>query len=261
MQRDIFDYMHVKPLPNSIAVIPYFGGESSAVHASRAPNLVWYLKTHASMSQNFTRVLTFVQNAHDYNLVKLLPGSPEVIQIDCNPIHLPVAALESLQGDKSFDFIFYTEADQILYCADLLELAGDLDRGSYLMPWRFTRIHPYCTFPTIKHGEVCPVVQFDGKLYEIRHYLKRKRDQKYFVIDDILRAFSGCWLATRKCFKNIKFERKDELPIEWACLSLFEGKKPLRTSAPFDMFCEHLSGFEQVLRDKKMSINDLPGGW
>lgn len=266
MERDIFDYTDIKLLDGSMALIPYFGGESTAVHAHRMTNIVYYMKTLQSMRKNFTRVVTFVQNDHDLKLLSLLPGTPEVIKIECEPIFLPIYALRHVQANRKdfrFKYIFYTEADHILYTNCLTDIAEQLDKATYIMPWRFTRIHPFVTYPTVKVEETCPVTRFDGKTYEIRHYVKKKRDGRFVTITNMARAFSGCWLAKRNLFMQSEFKKSDGLPIEHACFSLFDEKRQaLRTYDPYEFFVDHLSGFEQTLRDHKdMNIMDVPGGW
>lgn len=266
MQKDVFDYITVERLPNSMALIPYYGGNSSAVHCNRATNVIYFLKTFASMNKYFTKVVPFVQNDYDFDLLNKLPGKINPIKIECDPIYLPIYSLKHVQENEQefpFDYIFYTEGDHILYCHDLPAMAAACNDNTYIMPWRFTRIPTNVAYASVKFTEMCPTIRFDDKTYEIRHYTQRRKEGRFFQLGSIVRAFSGCWLLNRHLFLKADFRRSRELPIEHACWSLFErGRIALKTSDPLDFFVDHLSGYEQTLRDSKnIHVKEIPGVW
>ncbi len=271
MQLDVFDYLKVKPLPNSIALIPYFGGQSSAVHCSRLPNVNYFIKTFASMQKYFTKVYTYVCNKTDYDFLSLMPGGVEPVLIESDPIYLPIEMLRHVQSNMEkmeFDYVFYTEADHVLYCKDIEELTEHLKHNTYIIPWRYTKIPTHLSWTSVKLKATCPIMQFDGKIYEVRHYLggrvnPDKPDAKFYRVKNIARAFSGSWLANRSIFQKFKFRKSRDLPIEHACFTVYEPKRVcLRSIDPTLFFVEHLSGFEQVLRDrKKINVRNLPGAW
>ena len=267
MHKTIFDYIDVKRLPECLCVIPFYGGSSDAVHASRVTNPIYYLKTLFSMTRYFDRVITFVNNERDKNFLLNLPGKPEIIQIECNPIHLPVSALEYVQkSDFEFNYIFYTEADQILYCQDLLGIAEKCQDDSYVVPHRFVKlpIDHRPIFTTTKYDTHSPIVMFDGRPFEIRHYVGRENAEKdrFYHVKNKWRAFGGAWIANRHLFMKTKFKKVEYQPIEEACFSMFtDERKMFRTFDPYDLFVDHLSGFEQVARDCGIDILTLPGGW
>jgi hypothetical protein len=269
MQRTIFDYIDVKRLPKCLCVIPFYGGSSDAVHASRVTNPIYYLKTLFSMKRYFDRIVSFVNNERDKKFLENLPGSSEVIQIECNPIHLPVSAMGHIQthgDDFPFESIFYTEADQILYCTDLPGVLDKCDDTTYVVPHRFVKlpIADRPMFTTKKYDLESPIVMFDGRPFEIRHYVGRDNPEKerFYQVKNKWRAFGGTWIAKRNLFMKTKFKFVDYQPIEEACFSMFtDDRKMYRTYDPYDLFVDHLSGFEQIARDCGMDILTLPGGW
>ncbi len=269
MHKTIYNYVEVDKLPNCLCAIPYYGGESTAVHASRATNPIYYLKTYFSMIRYFDRVITFVNNKRDRDFIAGMPGSPEVIQIECDPIYLPVSLMGHIQKNHEkfdFEYMFYTEADQILYCSTIKDMAAKCSDTEYVVPHRIVKLpisdRPF--FTTRKVAYPSPIIIFNNQPYEIRLYVDRinTENNRFYQVKNHRRAFGGSWLSNRNLFLKTAFKFVDYQPIEEACFSMFTNERIMyRTHDPFDFFVDHLSGYEQVARDSGYNILSLPGGW
>ena len=130
-----------------LAVTPYFGGISSAPRQTELDNVLRYFEqTYESLKPHMTKLIVSVYNDLDYETVKGFSLNPDVrvIQIrDIDPIFLPANTVRLIQ-EEGFDeeYIYFTEADQILYAKDWNNIYKTIDdnHNVYIVPQRFEQI-------------------------------------------------------------------------------------------------------------------------
>ena len=130
-----------------LAVIPYFGGTSSAPRQTELDNVLRYFEyTYSSLKPYMTKLIVSVYNDKDYETIRpfSLNADIEVMRInDIDPIFLPANTVRFIQSE-GFDeeYIYFTESDQILYVQDINNLYKTLDynKNVYIVPQRFEQI-------------------------------------------------------------------------------------------------------------------------
>ena len=130
-----------------LAVIPYFGGTSSAPRQTELDNVLRYFEyTYSSLKPYMTKLIVSVYNDKDYETIRpfSLNADIEVMRInDIDPIFLPANTVRFIQSE-GFDeeYIYFTESDQILYVKDISNLYKTIDynKNIYIVPQRFEQI-------------------------------------------------------------------------------------------------------------------------
>ena len=130
-----------------LAITPYFGGVSTAPRQTELNNVLRYFEqTYQSLKPHMTRLVVSVYNDVDYETVKGfgLNSDIRVIQLrDIDPIFLPANTVRLIQ-QEGFDeeYIYFTEADQIVYAQDWSNLYKIIDdnKNVYIVPQRFEQI-------------------------------------------------------------------------------------------------------------------------
>ena len=130
-----------------LAVIPYFGGTSSAPRQTELNNVLRYFEyTYSSLKPYMTKLIVSVYNDEDYETIKpfSLNADIEIMRInDIDPIFLPANTVRFIQNE-GFDeeYIYFTESDQILYAQDINNLYKviDYNKNVYIVPQRFEQI-------------------------------------------------------------------------------------------------------------------------
>ena len=130
-----------------LAVIPYFGGTSSAPRQTELNNVLRYFEyTYSSLKPYMTKLIVSVYNDKDYETIRpfSLNADIEVMRInDIDPIFLPANTVRVIQSE-GFDeeYIYFTESDQILYVQDINNLYKTIDynKNVYIVPQRFEQI-------------------------------------------------------------------------------------------------------------------------
>ena len=130
-----------------LAVIPYFGGTSSAPRQTELDNVLRYFEyTYSSLKPYMTKLIVSVYNDEDYETIRpfSLNADIEVMRIsDIDPIFLPANTVRFIQS-KGFDeeYIYFTESDQIFYAQDINNLYKiiDYNKNVYIVPQRFEQI-------------------------------------------------------------------------------------------------------------------------
>ena len=130
-----------------LAITPYFGGVSSAPRQTELDNVLRYFaQTYESLKPHMTKLIVSVYNDLDYETVKGFSLNPDVrvVQLrDIDPIFLPANTVRLIQ-QEGFDeeYIYFTEADQILYAKDWDNLYKTIDanKNVYIVPQRFEQI-------------------------------------------------------------------------------------------------------------------------
>lgn len=192
------------------AVVPFFGGTSTATHSLEETRLQYLEQTLASLDA-LGIGHTVYQSRKDKVKVK---GS---LTLDIEPVWLPWAACVEMQSkldDVEVDLIYVTEADQVLHVhdEDVYEIPNS---ERYLAPWRLDMVGPNgeCEVPTAARYDV------GGVEYSIAngaHHLMAQANWGVLEIHANQQAFSGCYFATPEYFSKIKFRKMRLLPVEHA---------------------------------------------
>ena len=159
-----------------LAVIPYFGGISSAPRQTELDNVLRYFEyTYSSLKPYMTKLIVSVYNDKDYETIRPLSLNPdiEVMRIaDIDPIFLPANTVRNIQS-KGFDeeYIYFTESDQILYIQDIENIYKTIDynKNVYIVPQRFEQIPRELVEARINKFEDTTedrFVEFEGALRE-----------------------------------------------------------------------------------------------
>ena len=159
-----------------LAVIPYFGGTSSAPRQTELDNVLRYFEyTYSSLKPYMTKLIVSVYNDKDYETIRpfSLNADIEVIRIgDIDPIFLPANTVRIIQSE-GFDeeYIYFTESDQILYVQDINNLYKTIDynKNVYIVPQRFEQIPSELVEARINKFEDTTenrFVEFEGALRE-----------------------------------------------------------------------------------------------
>ena len=164
-----------------LAITPYFGGTSSAPRQTELNNVLRYFEhTYNSLKPFMTKLIVGVYNEADYNTLRQfqLNADIQVVRIlnaesgEIDPIFLPASLVRSIQ-QHGFDeeYVYFTEADQILYVKDWNNVYNtiDNDKNIYIVPQRFEQIPHAAIAPRIeKYADTTEdrFIDFDGVLKE-----------------------------------------------------------------------------------------------
>ena len=135
-----------------LAITPYFGGISSAPRQTELNNVLRYFEhTYNSLKPLMTKLIVGVYNDADYNTLRpfQLNSDIEIIKMtekgdgEIDPVFLPANLVRYIQ-QRDFDeeYVYFTEADQILYAQDWSNAYStiDNDKNIYIVPQRFEQI-------------------------------------------------------------------------------------------------------------------------
>ena len=135
-----------------LAITPYFVGVSSAPRQTELNNVLRYFEhTYSSLKPLMTKLIVGVYNDVDYNTLRpfQLNSDIEIIKMtekggaEIDPIFLPANLVRYIQ-QRGFDeeYVYFTEADQILYAQDWNNVYNiiDNDKNIYIVPQRFEQI-------------------------------------------------------------------------------------------------------------------------
>jgi hypothetical protein len=193
------------------AIVPFFGGTSTATHSLEDTRLEYLRRTLESLEE-----LGF--DTYVYQAKKDKVDVPHSIRLDIDPIWLPWAACvdaqRSLEVDEHCDLVYVTEADQVLHVHDegVYEIPNS---RQYLAPWRLDMAGPNgeCEVPTAARYEIGAV---EYSIANGAHHLMKEADWGVLPIHANQQAFSGCYFATLEYFFSIKFRKMRLLPVEHA---------------------------------------------
>jgi hypothetical protein len=128
-----------------VVVTPYFGGISSAPRQTELSNVTrYFVETYKNLKPLSSQFIVSVSNDTDYETIKDLGFDIEILYVkDIDPIFLPANTARIIQKrDFQERFVYYTEADQLLYAKDIYGLLDvlEVDRDAYIVPQRFCQI-------------------------------------------------------------------------------------------------------------------------
>lgn len=200
------------------AVIPFFGGSSSATHSQEETRFDYLEQTLDSLAAYGITPNIFVTRRDKTAPWEKL-ANPRVEILDIEPEWLPWAACTYWQRHgKVGDLVYVTEADQILWVADT-DVFSIPNSSRYLAPWRLDLIGPNgeCELPG-----AAEYVTRTGKRYSITNGAHKaalnKGDIHFGVVEQHAQqqAFSGAYFAAPEFFSLIKFRKRRILPVEHA---------------------------------------------
>lgn len=233
---------------NMLCVVPYFGGDSTASHSAKKNRLGYLKDTLQNHRKVFDQIVVTVCNDSDENDVNCVGGL--VLRVEGDPLFLPVASMEAV-GAMDFETIYYTEADQKLYCDDIESILLVIkDRNVFVIP---RRMFVSTMAPVLLPGkpERLTLQAHSRDPVDCEPY-----NNKFYVETDEFRGFGGAWWCSRRFFEKIKFIRSRHMPIEHtSCFDLFavDGCKPLMTIDPFEFWVDHLSA-RDMLQKREVSL-------
>ena len=140
--------LHMRQLSDRdkfIVVTPYFGGISSAPRQTELSNVTrYFVETYKNLKPLSNHFIVSVSNDNDYETVKNLGFDIEILYVkDIDPIFLPANTSRIIQKrDFSENYMYYTEADQLLYAKDIYRILDtiEIDKNVYVVPQRFCQI-------------------------------------------------------------------------------------------------------------------------
>jgi hypothetical protein len=201
-----------------IALIPYFGGTSSATH-SRTDTRCGYLDQTIQSLDGFG-VIVGVCREEDHGDV-LIESTPE---------WLPARFMRWAQLNLDADLVYVTEADQILTLDPaLLTVPNERD---YLVPHRLNAGGQEIVVNGVEYGVPNGLPEGDGEFYHP---------------SDNADCFGGAFLATWDLFRRVDFKLSKGSPVEHATgFDVANAGECLKTTVVERCWVEHLSSREHV---------------
>lgn len=251
------DYNKIARLPKSLAIVPYFNGQSPQKHSSNQTSEIYLIKTVASLKKYAEKVVVTVCNDLDLNTAKCLGFTTKFIET--KPGHLPINSLNHFrQKSGDYQYIFYSEADTIWYIKDSAALQEQLDKNRALVPYRMNRVLLNVEYSMLAAGQL---FKLDGNYYIVRNWEDHKFNRDRVVINSKYRPvmFSGSWVLPSELFAGIEFKVIDDTrQVECACWNVIDTGLCHKFQRIKSFFVEHLSTFD---RKDKDYINLAPHLW
>ena len=207
----------------------------------------------------FDKIIVCCQNELDYSSLQDLTGNVEAIYIEgyINPLFLSYYTVSYLQNIcLDYDYVYYTESDQILHCNIWSMLETFANDDIYIAPHRLDRVPKEKLEARLERFNTPRgfVVDFEsdysneGACVISNHPLV---DEDICLINGFYKnqsihsAYGGAWFATKKLFVDTEFLCKPPLGenIGGHCLFNKEGVMCLKSSLWREFFVEHLSSY------------------
>jgi hypothetical protein len=201
-----------------IALIPYFGGTSSATH-SRTDTRRGYLDQTISSLDGFKVLVGVCREEDDGDVL-----------IESKPEWLPAKFMRWAQLNLDADLVYVTEADQILTLDPaLLTVPNERD---YLVPHRLNAGGSEIVVNGVGYLAPNGLPEGDGEFYHP---------------SDNADCFGGAFLATWDLFRRVDFKLSKGSPVEHATgFDVANAGECLKTTVVERCWVEHLSSREHV---------------
>jgi hypothetical protein len=207
----------VKPL----ALVPYFGGISTATH-SRTDTRRDYLEQTLKSLAGFDVIV---------GVCRIEPvWLDDVVWLDTKPEWLPAKFMRWAQLNLDADLVYVTEADQILTLDPaLLTVPNERD---YLVPHRLNAGGSEIVVNGVGYLAPNGLPEGDGEFYHP---------------SDNADCFGGAFLATWDLFRRVDFKLSKGSPVEHATgFDVANAGECLKTTVVERCWVEHLSSREHV---------------
>jgi len=248
-------------IPNSVGIVCFHKKDWRTGKNKSPVNIVYLLKTLSSISPMVNKVFLYVSE-NGMNFIESFYENVEVKvinvpkELDDGKEVYPVGKY-GLQ-EKSwleYDYVFFTESDQIIYSKNLYNYIKNLSEYEYLSPHRLQH--------TLNKNDEKLIVAFDYKNYIVCNNFKSELiDLNGFIIAKTFRSsYGAAWIAKKTLLKKIDFNKFPDNALHAPCRALFENSKALKTKNVFDFFVDHLSGFDKEISKIGHSIKYFPGLW
>lgn len=232
-------------MPGILALIPYYGGAATPDAAvgnspqSRRPHDLW--QTIESLTGFAIAVAVGVipgdstrpqlHTAHDNAFFAALP---------CEPRFIPGTLCRSVQDDveylRDFDFVYVTEADQVLNWTP--EVLREVSEDNYLVPHRWEETYHgrgADRGAIVNHGDRTGVL-INGNPVP---------GPSVYHPGSPLNGYGGAFLCTTSLFRKIRFSDSPRHPVETVTgFAAYEAGYALKTCQWNNFFVEHLSGLD-----------------
>ena len=256
------------PIRECLGVIAFCRRNWRQEYAAFKPNAITYLiKTVFSLRRYVTQCRVFVATDADLALVQALPLGVELERVDVaqEPLAgvdvLPVGRVAlSRLNSEGFQYVLFTEADQIVHIRDTGRLVAVVDDHCYAVPHRIERDYKGAN----RHGQ--PRVRFNGADYVVWNYPGEGETRPllgdgFFAAPSRRIAYGAAWLAQAEAITKVDFLGPTHDPLAHPCHALFGAMEAVKTTDVFEFFVEHLSGFDNALAAFGLRIEDYPNFW
>lgn len=266
--KNDYDFIFLDKIKNSVAGLAYCSFDwrtNLQIYNSQC----YLIKSFYKAKRSFDKVIVYTANKKDFDFASSLSDIDEVIFFDIkkSPMHAPYgeiypiplySVIDLQKKSKDFEFVFYTEADSIFYISNI-EILKILNSENYFIPHRIEKILNNFKKPDVwKHF---PEIIFNDRKYMQKNYeTPKNKKEKFFIPENYKSLYGGSWLCKSDFLKKIDFT-----PLENKCLVkipfdhiaeaggyyLKNYGTPLKSVNVFDLFIEHLSGFDCIINKIK----------
>jgi hypothetical protein len=235
-----------------IALIPYFGGDSSEAHSDKKNRPGYLQRTVDSLIGFADSIMVGTMPGEDRSVIP--DGVTSVILHPTEPFRLPYEMVKFGQGLSNYDLVYYTEADQVLHY-DPAVLKHVHDR-QYLSPHRIEQlVDGRDSGGTSGQGE--RKVEFAGNRYVLANGTPPEGHNAWYSVDgcinelydpgDCIKCFGGAFLASKELFEDTAFP--DSQIEEVSGFYLSNHAECRKTLIWPRFFVEHLSGLDHTRRE------------
>tara|TARA_R110000824_G_scaffold80978_2_gene203430 strand:- start:1569 stop:2492 length:924 start_codon:yes stop_codon:yes gene_type:complete len=128
-----------------LTITPYFGGISDAPRQTDLELVTkYFIDTYESLKNVSSEFIVSVCNDEDFQVIKNLGFDVEIIKFtNIDPKFLPSNTCRTIQKRViKQDYVYYTEADQLLYCTDIDYIFNMIINNNtvFVTPQRFCQI-------------------------------------------------------------------------------------------------------------------------
>lgn len=250
-------------LPNSVGIVCFHTGDWRTGKDKSCVNFVYIIKTLASLSEYVDKIFLYVCEDGMEFLCKLYEKL-EVRKInplqeyDDNKLVYPIGKYALLDKPwKGYDFVFFTESDQVIYSRGLLKFVSQLNDCQYLSPHRLERRYKHFN----QNGQ--PIVKFDGNEYVLYNHSNTTLIPfgDFWLAIDFRSSYGAAWIAKSNLLDIVDFNQYSQKSLHTPSLVMFDTFQALKTKNVFDFFVDHLSGLDNALSQDGYSIQSFPGKW
>lgn len=252
-------------IPHSVGIVPYFGGDWRTGKPKTPYRLIYLIKTLASLLQHVDEVhiyhvekdrIDFISNLFPNTYLHIL--NPP-LEKDGGTTVYPIGKYAILDGVwKKFEYIFFTESDQVILSRNLWALVKSLPNESYLSPHRFERDYRNAN---LKNHH--PIYYNETKYILYNSPTSEALDNSDTMVqcENFWESYGAAWVARTVDVKKIDFSPTDGNGLHAPCLRMFERLTAWKTKNPYNFFVDHLSGYANALNAAGLSIDDFPYCW
>ena len=244
--------------------MPYFGGISSAERQTELDNVKKYFSLcYESVKEFSQEIIVSVASEEDYNTVLSLGYDITVVHFkDIDPIFNPANLNKYIQRyRKNYDFVFFTEADQVVYMndKDLLIDTINGNKNIYITPQRFEQIPKehieirkkrYNVYDDNRFVDWSGKLKQDGTSYVVANEPignESSWDDNFYRNFTEGPAYGASFICHKELFEKVNFTFSRFQPTEHSAghnLLHHSDSICLKTHDFYSFFVDHLSGWD-----------------